>query len=310
MNVVITEGLTKVYQAGMKKGGITALDNVSLAIEQPEVFGLLGPNGAGKTTMLKVLLGITDITSGNVSIAGLPPDKPASRKRVGYLPENHRFPSHLSGLGLLEFAGRLYGMSRSVIANRAESLLKLVGMDKWASITIGKYSKGMQQRIGLAQALMPDPEILFLDEPTDGVDPVGKTEIRDVLRKIRDEGKSVLLNSHLLSEVESVADRVAILSHGKMIRIGTVEELTTRESQYEVEAEFGNKLLEIPEDIGKRVSLSQNRLIVQLKDNNSINWIIDELRLKKINIRSVKPIKITLEQSFIEAVSQDRITKP
>jgi len=310
MNVVVTEELTKVYQSGMKKGGITALDNVSLAIEQPEVFGLLGPNGAGKTTFLKVVLGITEITSGNVSIAGLPPDKPASRKRVGYLPENHRFPSHLSGLGLLEFTGRLYGMGRGAIATRAQSLLKLVGMDRWSGTQIGKYSKGMQQRIGLAQALMPDPEILFLDEPTDGVDPVGKTEIREVLRKIRDEGKSVLLNSHLLSEVESIADRVAILSHGKLIRIGTVDELTTRESQYEVVAEFGNKLIEIPEDIGKKVSLAMERLVVQLKDEKDINWIIDELRLKKINIRSVKPIKITLEQSFIETVSKGGDTNP
>jgi len=306
MNVVVTEELTKVYHSGMKKGGITALDNVSLAIEQPEVFGLLGPNGAGKTTFLKVVLGITEITSGNISIAGLPPDKPASRRRVGYLPENHRFPGHLSGLELLEFTGRLYDMSRAAIASRAQSLLKLVGMDRWAGAHIGKYSKGMQQRIGLAQALMPDPEILFLDEPTDGVDPVGKTEIRDVLRKIRDEGKSVLLNSHLLSEVESLADRVAILSHGKVIRVGTVDELTTRESQYEVVAEFGNKLLEIPEDVGKRISLAMDRMVVQLKDENNINWIIDELRLKKINIRSVKPIKITLEQSFIETVSKEK----
>ncbi len=310
MNVVVTEELTKVYHSGMKKGGITALDNVSLAIEQPEVFGLLGPNGAGKTTFLKVLLGITEITSGNVSIAGLSPDKPASRKRVGYLPENHRFPSHLSGLGLLEFTGRLYNMSGAAIASRALSLLKLVGMDRWAGVQIGKYSKGMQQRIGLAQALMPDPEILFLDEPTDGVDPVGKAEIRDILRKIRDEGKSVLLNSHMLSEVESLADRVAILSHGKVIRIGTVDELTTRESQYEVEAEFGNKLIEIPENIGKTIKLAMDRLVVQLKDEHSINWIIDELRLKKINIRSVKPIKITLEQSFIETVSKDRNASP
>lgn len=306
MNVVVTEELTKVYQSGMKKGGITALDNVSLSVEQPEVFGLLGPNGAGKTTFMKVLLGITEITSGNVSIAGLSPDKPASRRRIGYLPENHRFPPHLSGLELLEFTGRLYDMGRTAIASRALSLLKLVGMDRWAGAQIGKYSKGMQQRIGLAQALMPDPEILFLDEPTDGVDPVGKTEIREVLRKIRDEGKSVLLNSHLLSEVESIADRVAILSHGKVIRIGTVNELTTRESQYEVEAEFGNKLLEIPADIGKRVSLAMDRMVVQLKNEKNINWIIDELRLKKINIRSVKPIKITLEQSFIETVSKER----
>jgi ABC-2 type transport system ATP-binding protein len=303
MNIVVVEDLTKIYQTGMKKGGITALDGVSLTIEQPEIFGLLGPNGAGKTTLFKTLLGITRVTSGYATIAGLPPDNPNSRKKVGYLPENHRFPNHLTGMGLLEFTGRLHGMRSNDIDARSGQLLTLVGMDRWGDTKISKYSKGMQQRIGLAQALLADPEILFLDEPTDGVDPVGKTEIRDVLKKIRDEGRSVILNSHLLSEVESVADRVAILSHGKVIRIGSVDELTSRESQYEIEANFGNKLLEIPEEVGKKVSLFSDRLVVQLKDEKKINWIIDQLRSKKIEIRSVKPIKITLEQSFIETLS-------
>ncbi|UCD63247.1 MAG: ABC transporter ATP-binding protein [Candidatus Zixiibacteriota bacterium] len=307
MNVVVTEDLTKIYNAGMKKGGITALDGLSLAIGQPEIFGLLGPNGAGKTTLLKVLLGITRISAGSATIVGLPPDNPASRRKVGYLPENHRFPPHLSGLGLLEFTGRLYGLRRNVIDSRAGSLLDMVDMDKWANTKITKYSKGMQQRIGLAQAMMSDPEILFLDEPTDGVDPVGKTEIRKVLQKIRDEGKSILLNSHLLSEVESVADRVGILSRGKLIKTGSVDELTSRESQFEIEAEFGNKLFEIPAEVGKKISLSMNRLIVELKDEKQVNWIIDHLRLKKINIRAVKPIKISLEQSFIETVTEREV---
>ncbi len=304
MNIVVVEDLTKIYHAGMKKGGITALDGVSLAVEQPEIFGLLGPNGAGKTTLFKTLLGITQVTSGYATIAGLPPDSPASRKKVGYLPENHRFPSHLTGLGLLEFTGRLYAMGRSAIESRAEMLLELVDMEKWGNTKISKYSKGMQQRIGLAQAMMPDPEILFLDEPTDGVDPVGKTEIKQVLQRIRDEGKSIILNSHLLSEVESVADRVAILSHGKVIRIGTVDELTSRESQYEIIAEFGNKLFDIPEEVGKKISLAMDRMVVQLIDTKKVNWIIDHLRLKKIDITSVKPIKITLEQSFLETLSE------
>ncbi len=306
MNIVVTEDLTKIYHTGMKKGGVTALDSVSIAIEQPEIFGLLGPNGAGKTTLFKTLLGITQVTSGYATIAGLPPDNPVSRKRVGYLPENHRFPNHLTGQGLLELTGRLYDMSRGDISTRSKMLLNMVGMSRWADSKMTKYSKGMQQRIGLAQALMPDPEILFLDEPTDGVDPVGKTEIKQVMMKIRDEGKSIILNSHLLSEVESVADRVAILSHGKLIKIGSVNELTTRDSQYEIEAEFGNKLFDIPEEVGKKISLAMDRLVVQLTDEKKINWIIDQMRLKKISIKSVKPIKITLEQSFIETLGDKK----
>ncbi|NOY88714.1 MAG: ABC transporter ATP-binding protein [FCB group bacterium] len=304
MNVVVVEELTKIYHTGMKKGDIVALDRFSLTVEQGEIFGVLGPNGAGKTTLLKTLLGITQITSGAVFINGLPPSNPESRKKVGYLPENHRFPDHLTGLGLLEFTGRLCGLNQNDIDSRTSSLLEMVGMDKWANMKIKKYSKGMLQRIGLAQALIVNPEIIFLDEPTDGVDPVGKAEIKQMMKTIRDEGKTIILNSHLLSEVESVADRVAILSHGRLVKVGTVDEFTTRKSQYEIEADFGDRLIEIPEEIGKKISLSTNRLIVVLKEERNINYIIDQLRLKKINIHSVQPIKVSLEQSFMETLSQ------
>lgn len=304
MNIITTEDLTKVYNPHMKKGGITALDGLTLAVRQGEIFGLLGPNGAGKTTLFKSLLSITSITSGSATVNGLPPSNPSSRQKVGYLPENHRFPDHLTGLGLLQLTGRLCKMKSSDIEARVGKLFELVDMTKWADTKIRKYSKGMMQRIGLAQAMVNDPDILFLDEPTDGVDPVGKTEIRKVLQTIRDEGKTIFLNSHLLSEVESVADRVAILNRGKLIKLGSVEELTSRQSQYEIEADFGERFIEIPEEIGTRVSLSRERLIVELKDMNNINWIIDTLRLKKIAIRSVKPIKVSLEQSFIETVTE------
>lgn len=182
-------------------------------------------------------------------------------------------------------------------------------MDRWGAYKIRKYSKGMLQRIGLAQALISDPEILLLDEPTDGVDPVGKTEIRDVLRKMREEGKSIILNSHLLSEVEAAADRVAILSHGKIAKIGSVDELTSRKSQFEIEAQFGDRLIDIPEELGRRLSLSTNRMTVELKEEKNINDIIDMLRLKRIELRAVRPIKISLEQFFIETVSDKESTQ-
>jgi ABC-2 type transport system ATP-binding protein len=310
MNVIDVQDLTKVYSAGLKKRGIVALDKVMFTVEQGEVFGLLGPNGAGKTTFLKVLLGITQITSGDVTIAGYAPSDPQSRQKVGYLPENHLFPGHLTGLGLLEFTGRLYGMKRSDIEQRADALLELMAMDNWANLKIRKYSKGMLQRIGLAQALICDPDILLLDEPTDGVDPVGKVEIRKVLEKIRQEGKTIVLNSHLLSEVEAVADRVAILSKGKLIRISTVDELTSRQSQYEVEAEFGNRIITIPPDVGKLLSISSTRLIAEFAEEKHVNYLIDLLRTKHINIRSVRPLKLTLEQSFMETLGASREEMP
>jgi len=306
MHVIEVQDLTKIYQTGLKKGNIVALDSVSLTVEQGEIFGLLGPNGAGKTTLMKVLLNITQISSGQALVLGLPPENPESRHKVGYLPENHRFPTHLTGLGLLEFTGRLYGLSQKEIDSRSEQLLALVGMERWGKTKIRKYSKGMSQRIGLAQTMISDPEILLLDEPTDGVDPIGKIEIRQVMEKIRAEGKTVFLNSHLLSEVESVADRVAILTRGKVARVGSVESMTSRQSQYEIKAAIGNEIFEIPEEMGKRLSMTTNGMIVELSNEDDINYIIDQLRMRKIKIKSIKPLKISLEQSFFETVTENK----
>ncbi len=304
MTIIDVQEVTKVYYGSARKRGIVALDNVSLSIPQGEIFGLLGPNGAGKTTFLKVVLGIVQPNTGRIEVAGYRPTDPRSRQQLGYLPENHRFPDHHTGLSLLEFTGRLYGLSRSEIDARTERLLKIVNMARWTGMKIKKYSKGMQQRIGLAQAMMPDPDVLLLDEPTDGVDPVGKVEIRDVLKAVREEGKTIVLNSHLLSEVESVVDRVAILSRGRVVKVSTIDELTVRESQYEIQADIGNKLINIPEEVGRVLSVSTNKLIVELVSDDQVNYVIDELRLKKIAIKSVQPLKLTLEQSFMEAVRQ------
>ncbi len=305
MNIVEVDDLTKVYETGFRKGNLVALDDVSLSIKQGEIFGLLGPNGAGKTTLFKVLLGITQLTSGTAAISGLPPSNPRSRQSVGYLPENHRFPDHLTGLSLLEFTGRLHSMRQADLDSRTEELLELVGMARWAGVKIRKYSKGMAQRIGLAQALIADPEILLLDEPTDGVDPLGKIEIRDVLRKVRDEGKSIVLNSHLLSEVEEVADRVAILSKGRLLKVGSVALLTSRRNQYEVEADIGNRRIELPQEMGKIVAYTNQGLLVELTEEKYINYVIDQLRRKDIAIKSVKPMKVSLEQSLLETITED-----
>ncbi len=304
MEIIQVQELGKVYQTGLRRGNVTALDNVTLDVTSGEIFGLLGPNGAGKTTLVKVLLGIVRPTSGQALVNGLPPGNPESRLKVGYLPENHRFPPHLSGLGLLELAGRLQGLKQEEIDHQSEQLLTVVSMEKWANTKLQKYSKGMAQRIGLAQALMGDPDLLLLDEPTDGVDPVGKMEIRQVLQRLREQGKTILLNSHLLSEVESVADRVAILLRGKLVRIDTVDALTSRKSQFEIDADLGDESFEVPEEIGRRVYISRDRLVVELKDEEDINRIIDELRVRRVRIRAVKPLKISLEQSFFEMVNQ------
>ena len=205
------EGLVKQYKTGDR-----ALKGIDLEVPEGSIYGLIGPNGAGKTTAIRMILDIIGPDAGTVEVFGST-DIDVIRSRVGYLPEHHRMPRYLSGAQILDFYGSLCGVPRETRRSRAARLLELVGMSDWAKKKISSYSKGMQQRIGLAQALMNDPELIVLDEPTDGVDPIGRREIRDVLVDLRRQGKTIFLNSHLLSELEMVCDRVAILVQGEVV---------------------------------------------------------------------------------------------
>lgn len=198
---------------------------MTLEAHPGEVFGLLGPNGAGKTTLIKTLLGIIQPSGGNASLFGVSVRSPLARNKVGYLPESLRIDRHHTATSALGYYGRLSRMSPSTIAKRREELLRLVGLENRARESVRRFSKGMYQRLGLAQALMHDPDLLILDEPTDGLDPVGRTEVRRVLERLRDDGKTIFLNSHILQEVEMVCSRVAILSSGTLKGLGTIDEL-------------------------------------------------------------------------------------
>ena len=304
MYIIEVTNLTKIYDPASRKGAIVALDRVSLQIKTGEIFGLLGPNGAGKTTMFKLLLGLLAPSSGEIQLCGFAAGEPMSRRKVGYLPENPRFPGYLTGRGLLNLTGRLHGLARSEIKDRIPLLLQLVDMEKWADTKIRKYSKGMVQRIGLAQSLMPDPELLLLDEPTDGIDPVGKVEFRQIFLRLKSEGRTVVLNSHLLSEVELAADRVGILNRGRLVKMDSVEALTSKQSQFEIEADLADELVDIPSEMGTKLFLSAQKLVVEMRHEEDINFVIDQLRAKRIRIRSVKPIRVSLEQSFFETVTE------
>src|SRR5712692_11427243 len=216
------EGLRKVYRSRFRSRTITALDGVSLRVEPGQVFGLLGPNGAGKTTIVKILLGLTHATDGQARLLGLSSSEPESRRRVGYLPEGHRFPGYLTARQTLSVFEQMSGVDRRVLRKRAPELLDRVRLSEWGDVRVKKFSKGMTQRLGLAAALIHSPEVLLLDEPTDGVDPVGRREIRDLLREEAKNGAAILLNSHLLSEIELTCDRVAVLRAGKLAAQGTV----------------------------------------------------------------------------------------
>jgi ABC-2 type transport system ATP-binding protein len=237
--VIEINGLTKDYPVGfLKKKWVRALDHLDLEVRQGEIFGFLGPNGAGKTTTLKLLMRLIYPTEGTARILGHPIDDVATRARVGYLPENPYFYDYLTGRELLMYTAALFGLPRVESNTRATDLLALVGLEsERADRQLRKYSKGMLQRIGIAQSLVNDPEVVFLDEPMSGLDPIGRREVRDLMLSLRAANKTVFFSSHILSDVEAICDRAAILRDGKLLRCGTVEELTAdRGSSVEVVA--------------------------------------------------------------------------
>lgn len=217
--------LTKHYALHWRRGRLLALEDLDLTVGQGEVFGLLGPNGSGKSTTMKLLLGLVAPTRGTAKIFGEKAGSMAARKRLGFLPENPYFPAFLSGREVLRYYGRLTGMSGRPLEARLEALLDLVDLKGAGERRLRTYSKGMLQRIGLAQALLHDPDLLLLDEPTAGVDPLGSRQIRDLMLMLKGQGKTVIFSSHLLEQVEEVADRVAILHQGRKLREGRLEEL-------------------------------------------------------------------------------------
>jgi len=222
---VQVEHLTKVFRIPMRRERVVAVRDLSLHVEPGEVYGLLGPNGSGKSTTLKILLGLVTATHGQTRVFGEDSSLVRSRRDVGFLPENPYFYKFLTGAETVRFFGRLSGMGGNALASRVAELLELVGLSEAANRRVGSYSKGMLQRVGLAQALVQDPGLLVLDEPTAGVDPVGSREIRDLILSLKARGKTILLCSHLLSQVQEICDRVGILARGTLVREGRVEDL-------------------------------------------------------------------------------------
>jgi ABC-2 type transport system ATP-binding protein len=297
------ENISKTFSGGIAGKKVQALIDVSLTVSEGDIFGLLGPNGAGKTTLVKILLGALRASSGSAYINNREIKNWRARKNIGFLPENHRFPQYLTGMQMLYHFGGMTGLSRRVIKSKADQLLKLVGMHEWRDTKIKKYSKGMMQRLGLAQTLLNDPEIIFLDEPTDGVDPIGRHEIRNVLVNLKKQGKTIFLNSHLLAEVESVCDKVAILNKGKLVKAGPIAELISIKPAYKVIAE------ELPDEIAQKINekfpvakIDGNEIEIILDESENISQLIDFLRDNSIGIISAAPVKVSLEESFMQLV--------
>jgi ABC-2 type transport system ATP-binding protein len=288
----------------MARGGVVALKGLDLVVPRGQTFGLLGPNGAGKTTLVKLLLGIAFPTRGTASVLGRPIGDVPTRRLVGYLPENHRYPAHLTGEQVLHHFGRLSGLRRPERSRRVDALLKRVRMDEWRSVRVHKYSKGMMQRLGMAQAILNEPDLLILDEPTDGVDPIGRREIRDLLLEQKARGATIFLNSHLLSEVERLCDRVAILNEGALLREGSVADLTRPQSAWQIEVR--STAPEAIEAACRRVQgagVAEGHVQVQ-GDAAALNALIDALRAHQVEILAVTPRRDSLEDVFVRVLHE------
>jgi ABC-2 type transport system ATP-binding protein len=271
--VAVTE-LTKVYPVLWRRQAIVAVQNLNLRIEPGEVYGLLGPNGSGKSTTLKIILGLVSPTCGQTEIFGRNSRLVESREAIGFLPENPYFYKYLTGEETLRFFGKLCGLSRALLKKRVDELLELVGLANARDRRLSGYSKGMLQRIGLAQALINEPKLIVLDEPTAGVDPAGSREIRDLIVDFRRCGITVLLSSHLLAQVQEVCDRVGILAGGVLVREGKLEELIAIENQTEfVLQNASHKLLQEIETLAAR---SQAKLIAHRRSTTTLERLFLE----------------------------------
>jgi ABC-2 type transport system ATP-binding protein len=293
-------GLRKVF------GGKVAVRNLTLDVPRGEVFGFLGPNGAGKSTSVKMLLGLVFPTSGEAEILGRPAGDVKARSKVGFLPEHFRFYDWLTPAELLKLHGRLYGMSKGLLRERIPTLLDLVGLTPHRDKRLQEFSKGMLQRIGLAQALLNDPELIFLDEPTSGLDPFGRRMVRDVIKAQRDRGATVLLNSHLLGEVEITCDRVAFIKNGEVVETRTVD-VEARE-QNTVLIRAGKVTAEMVNGLAQWTSSAQyedRRLAFSLSSNAMLPEVVRYLVSAGADIYEVAPQRLSLEERFLQIVGSD-----
>jgi ABC-2 type transport system ATP-binding protein len=303
--VIEINNLTKDYEVGFwKKRTVRALDQLSLTVLSGEIFGFLGPNGAGKTTTLKLLMRLLYPTNGTIRILGQPIDNLATRSLIGYLPENPYFYDYLSGRELLEYSAALFCISKTDAKVRAEELLDLVGLERErANRQLRKYSKGMLQRIGIAQALINDPEIVFMDEPMSGLDPIGRREVRDLILRLREKNKTVFFSSHILSDVEALCDRAAILNRGRLVGCGTVQELTDNvEPAFEIialginERDYSNFSRSVPEALS--ISITPQGVQLLVKDESSFTQTIEIIHQFKGRVVSITPRRSSLEDFF------------
>jgi len=293
-------GLEKTYQVGFwRKRPKCALKPLHLQVEAGEIFGFLGPNGAGKTTTLKLLMGLVFPTSGSARILGQPWDDPAIKAKIGFLPEQPYFYDYLTAHELLAYYGRLSGMTHKNIADRVDSTLELVGLPDVEGVQLRKFSKGMLQRAGIAQAILHDPQLIFLDEPMSGLDPVGRREVRDLIVRLKQQGKTVFFSTHILADAEALCDRVAVVHQGELRGIGAVADLTAK-VQGKVEIVWqGTSVPPAIKALGNDCHVTGETARATITESQQ-DAAIDALRREHLRLVSITPVRGSLEDYFVE----------
>jgi len=302
-------GLTKEFRLGLRGRRVLVLDRLDLEVEQGEIFGFLGHNGAGKTTTLKLLMGLLVPTAGTALILGRPIEDVAVRQRVGFLPESPYFYEYLTAEEFLTFYGQLFGLGGAPLARKIDELLEMVSMVDARRLPLGKFSKGMLQRIGLAQALINDPQLVILDEPMSGLDPIGRRDVRDIILRLREDGKTVFFSTHILPDVEMICDRVGILVRGRLRAVGAVHELVGAASVTSVEvvvegvAEAG--LQEVTR-LGGTAVRRGHQVLIKLEGETGVSALLDVVRRHAGRVVSLVPHKRSLEDLFLRETKEIR----
>jgi ABC-2 type transport system ATP-binding protein len=292
-------------QATRASRGTLAVDGVTLQVGRGEVFGFLGPNGAGKTTTIKMLLGLVHPSGGDARILGAVPGDPAVMGKVGFLPEHFRFPAWLGAAEFLDLHARLHGMSESRRRSRIPALLERLGLGDRGTTRLGEFSKGMSQRIGIAQALLNEPELVVLDEPTSGLDPLGRREVMELIRELRAGGTTVFLNSHLLSEVESTCDRIAVIKKGRIARTGSLDDLAGEQVEVDLRAEgITPALTERLESLARIAHADGPRLTLIVKDLECLPAVTAAIVEEGARLYSFSPRRLSLEEMFVRIMEE------
>ncbi|TEB14952.1 putative ABC transporter ATP-binding protein YxlF [Pelotomaculum sp. FP] len=295
--ILETSNLTKMY------GSKTGCSDICLAIDKGQIFGFLGPNGAGKSTLVKMLVGLLFPTSGTASVLGRPLGDLEARRKTGFLPENFRYQEWLTGEELLSFHASLYKLTGEEKMRRIPAVLDQVGLGGKGKQKIGSYSKGMQQRVGLACALLPDPDLVFLDEPTSALDPLGRREVREIMMELRSRGKTVFLNSHLLSEVEMVCDQVAIINQGRIMAAGTMKELLVETVEVEMQVEgLTPQLVNELATLGRSCFVNESLVRLRLGSREQIPSLAAAVVRSGANLFSLQTRHNSLEELFVNLI--------